>query len=101
MDKPCTLATELAESLRHWADQVAAESACKLTFDARGICQWAEDVENGTGSKLGAGWADMGHRGVMHGGHHKADAAALQCFFNNVCANHDVDSKFAERVGRA
>ena len=61
----------------------------------------SKDVENGTGSKLGAGWADMGHRGVMHGGHHEADAAALQRFFNNVCANHDVDSKFAERVGRA
>ena len=33
------------------------KGACELTFDACGICQWAEDVENGAGSKLGAGWA--------------------------------------------
>ena len=98
MDEPCLFRPKGAQRFGHRPDQGCRKRAGELAFDACGVREGAKDVEDGAGAKLHPDWRHMAGRGVVHRGHHEANAGLIQAALDHLGADHDVETHFGQRI---
>ena len=98
MDKPCFLGSQILENFSHWENQVNRKGPRQLPPHPCRVGQRPKNVEDGFASQFLAHGHDMFDRGVMHRGHHKADANFIDGTFCDFGTDHDIDPQGGQRI---